>query len=93
MVSISMTSLASTPSNPRYKLDKYKYITFYIRRAPHELFLKKGVLHQFSSGWGIFLKTSSWLGKFKVHLNLKLQMSKILNTSLQVNNYVFTINK
>ena len=32
-----------------------------IRRAPHELFLEKGVHHQFSSGWEIFSKApASW---------------------------------
>ena len=47
-----------------------------IRRAPHELFLKQGVLHQFPCIWEIFKnQTACWENMIKkqsiVHKNLK----------------------
>ena len=50
--------------HPSFKLRKPSDI---VRRAPHELFLKKVILINFYLA-GRFFKIKSWLGKYKEHL-------------------------
>ena len=58
-------------------------ITHYYWRASHELFLKKGVPHQFSSDWEIF-QNDQLAGKMWGTSQLKNQnlLHKIWNTTL-----------
>ena len=59
-------------------------------RALHELFLKKGVPYQFSSGWEIFSKVpASWENLRNTSLKNSYMVHKIRNTTLFMRKIVF----